>query len=692
MPAELRSEDIDRALSALNHEFGRSEMLMSLAPIRFMAAGGLVAVKYFDVRETTTDIDCFADPNVDRAEKYRGEIMDAVERVAETLGLDAGWFNDKLKVFIKAEKRLELFLQSVSQGIIIFKGPNLEVYAAPIEWQLECKLCRIQACTATRDIFLDVLDALALIKHKKGDGPPLARESCIDEEAFLPERYTFFNIDELKKAAAKSVGAEKCVSVVELSDPETEPDYICTKVFRLVMDDGSAVIARITDSYHNPARLTTASMVATMDFASHILGIPVPKVIVWNADADNPVQSEYIIMEPAAGMQSSKVWSKLSLPEKKMIVKQFVEMEKKMLSVSFTRYGSLYFADERFPGCVEAEVREAPSASLAAEIESRYVIGPVADIEVCWHRERKNNSINRGPWKRPEDYLHAIVRRGMAWLLQQAIKRSPDESSNDIDSLSLLGHNLALCGKFDKVVEYLLPKNRALVRSTIWHQDLDHHNVFIEGGKISGIIDWENVWARPLLLQALWFPKVIDFQDEWRRELEQPYGARCIQREHQTSILNRMYLRDTKSENQLLHEVYEFPYGRTISEVVSSSWNFDFEDLQAYLIDIQTNWAEICPELACPIEFTEGELEFPECEFELPEGASKEWRKLEPLMKDNMSDMKESDWERPHEFRDDGWTSNKGYDSACDFLINECREGLGRLKGEEWAQAERVTR
>ncbi|KAI1757055.1 hypothetical protein F4782DRAFT_481090 [Xylaria castorea] len=67
--------DIQEALSALDKEFGKSDLLMGLAPIRFMTSGGTLAVKYFHVRTTTKDVDCFTDPNVDAAEDYREEIM-----------------------------------------------------------------------------------------------------------------------------------------------------------------------------------------------------------------------------------------------------------------------------------------------------------------------------------------------------------------------------------------------------------------------------------------------------------------------------------------------------------------------------------------------------------------------------------------------------------------------------------------
>ena len=74
---------------------------------------------------------------------------------------------------------------------------------------------------------------------------------------------------------------------------------------------------------------------------STTLGIPVPKVLSWSAVNDNPVESEYIIMEGATGVQLSKVWDEMKLREKFRIVEDLVEMEKKLLSVTFKRWADL---------------------------------------------------------------------------------------------------------------------------------------------------------------------------------------------------------------------------------------------------------------------------------------------------------------------------------------------------------------
>ena len=57
------------------------------------------------------------------------------------------------------------------------------------------------------------------------------------EEERLRERYRKFDVEELKRIAAESIGAKTCVSMIKLA----EGGY--NKVFRLVMDNGSVAVA-----------------------------------------------------------------------------------------------------------------------------------------------------------------------------------------------------------------------------------------------------------------------------------------------------------------------------------------------------------------------------------------------------------------------------------------------------------------
>lgn len=56
---------------------------------------------------------------------------------------------------------------------------------------------------------------------------------------------------------------------------------------------------------------------------------------------NNPVGSEYIIMEEAPGVKLEDVWSDLPLEQKIAITKDLITLEKKMISVSFNRSGTI---------------------------------------------------------------------------------------------------------------------------------------------------------------------------------------------------------------------------------------------------------------------------------------------------------------------------------------------------------------
>ena len=75
-----------------------------------------------------------------------------------------------------------------------------------------------------------------------------------------------------------------------------------------------------------------------MEFARTILNIPVPKVLAWSATNQNPVDAEYIIMEEAKGTQLHEVWERFELRNKLDVIQDIVDIERKLLSVSFSKY------------------------------------------------------------------------------------------------------------------------------------------------------------------------------------------------------------------------------------------------------------------------------------------------------------------------------------------------------------------
>lgn len=78
-----------------------------------------------------------------------------------------------MAIFVTKKTRQALFEQSIEQGITLFKGENLEVLAAPIEWTLERKLRRIHAANWDRKAEIDIADAVAFLKllKERNNGP-----------------------------------------------------------------------------------------------------------------------------------------------------------------------------------------------------------------------------------------------------------------------------------------------------------------------------------------------------------------------------------------------------------------------------------------------------------------------------------------------------------------------------------------
>ncbi|OAA66310.1 hypothetical protein ISF_04148 [Cordyceps fumosorosea ARSEF 2679] len=78
---------------------------------------------------------------------------------------NADWLNDQLAIFVRRDKRRALFLESVQQGIILYEGDNLLVYAGRLDWALERKVRRVaHAKDRRRDKNVDTTDAAAIIK------------------------------------------------------------------------------------------------------------------------------------------------------------------------------------------------------------------------------------------------------------------------------------------------------------------------------------------------------------------------------------------------------------------------------------------------------------------------------------------------------------------------------------------------
>lgn len=73
--------------------------------------------------------------------------------------------------------------------------------------------------------------------------------------------------------------------------------------------------------------------------------IPIPKILAWSDDPSNPIGSEYIIMEHAAGVQLHQRWPTMDLSERLHCIRNIFLTLKDLAKLKFSTYGSLYLAD-----------------------------------------------------------------------------------------------------------------------------------------------------------------------------------------------------------------------------------------------------------------------------------------------------------------------------------------------------------
>ncbi|KAF7172728.1 hypothetical protein CNMCM5623_004903 [Aspergillus felis] len=190
------------------------------------------------------------------------------------------------------------------------------------------------------------------------------------------------------------------------------------------------------------------------------------------------------------------------------------------------------------------------------------------------------------------------------------------DSQNHLDA-----HN-ELYSKFLHVPDYLLPNNKELNRSTIWHWDIHAPNLFVEGHNVTGLIDWQGVWAGRLFFQAR-RPKLVAYNGEIMLEFPENY--------------------------------------KDIEDKYVRAWIW----AQVYLIRVARHWYELNHEVACPNKFTDEELK---THYREGEG----WNEQADF------------WDALRGFVDrDGWTSNEDYERALETFAELRELGLQALTGDE---------
>ncbi|KAF1953450.1 hypothetical protein CC80DRAFT_518300 [Byssothecium circinans] len=433
------------------------------------------------------------------------------------------------------------------------------------------------------------------------------------------QRHVRFNVEELGRRAAEAIEAHTCISI------EKYPDGMYNKSMLLTMDNGSQVVAKVPNPNAGMPHFTTASEAATMEFARTLLDTPIPKVLAWNSKArENSVGAEYIIMEKAPGIELERIWPQMKIEDRLAVVKTIARFQKTWTSVSFKKFGGLYYAKD-----LDRTALEEPLYVNEGGVEikdERFAIGPSTGRE-NFDDGRAIVDFDRGPWDTLEKYHAAIGHREIAAVKYLAqLPKSPVTLCGPGTYIPTRERKLQALDCYLKLLKFILPADSSTSSPHLWHGDLHVANIFVdpsEPTKIVSLVDWQSTEIAPLYFHARQ-PYIIDYDGPPVNGLERPKLLENInemgpdaKKEAQALFYNQslcvLYNTLTHLQNPRLYAALQFQQSPNY-DLLSLARNLLIDGEMTYLAlaaDLKSTWHELpgAKDFPYPLSFTNEERE-----------------------------------------------------------------------------------
>ncbi|KAH9886024.1 kinase-like domain-containing protein [Cubamyces lactineus] len=435
-------------------------------------------------------------------------------------------------------------------------------------------------------------------------------------------RITPFDVDALEQAACRSVAARRCISWYKIGEGSFN------RVFLLRFDNEAEAAVRIPFPVAGDVCRVTASEVATMCFVHDkwlgdgAQGAPIPpKVLAWNASYDNPAKTPYIITEYAPGVPLLSRWFDIRGLEVKPSLQDIFALESRLLHHAFSRYGSLYFAEDIPDGtnCCWLYADSHSKTPKDIEIAKKYRIGPVASRD-WWRGRYQTVDANRGPW--PD--MKSIIISAAKFQLD-ALDTIIDLSSTFVKSkpsdIHLLRRLLEICLR---AAPSIVPTDPDMTTPVLQHPDLSSSNLIIpaEGPvRITHAIDWQGAAILPFCTQAAMPTAVVytgklvklnPFYPEWPENYDElpPEQQELVDFHHRLACRHVVYQRMVMSGDKVRSKIAHLRQGEPLANLVPQVLRCIADGpqaLRADLIRLQENWREFSDD-PCPIDFTPDEI------------------------------------------------------------------------------------
>lgn len=233
--------------------------------------------------------------------------------------------------------------------------------------------------------------------------------------------------------------------------------------------------------------LKTSSEVATLNYVRQVLSTNIPEVLAYSASADNSLRFEWQIQTVVAGRPLRKVWRAMSMEKKEGLTKVIAYTQSRLLGPEhrFDAIGSLYFQE------VNGEV-DNNDHSTVKDSKSVFRLGRMVSPEF-YCGSQLDATIQRGPYPSSSSWFEDRL------ILKSTQAETACSSAEDEDDIEIALSAAQLADRIRTSLPTLIPPGQDTLQTGLWHHDLNMSNILIDDdGNLTGIVDWENISARPL--------------------------------------------------------------------------------------------------------------------------------------------------------------------------------------------------
>lgn len=279
--------------------------------------------------------------------------------------------------------------------------------------------------------------------------------------------------------------------------------------------------------------LKTESEIATMRWMGRNISLPIPKVLAFQSDCQNPTGFEWILMEKMSGVMLDEAWWKIDISAKENLARHLA----RYLARHLARLCSELFdvQMELIGSPFEIHDPDRPMTYLGLSVSVDFITRNAACIA------------DRGPFASPTEWVRTMFdaaeddcryRLDLA-KKAEAMKANARNNSGqgDIDTASdandITGDDkyldedpedleiaLSILTRLRSHITNFFPEDEITEPTMLVHHDPHRQNILVdESGQLTAILDWECVSTMPLSV-ACNFPKVPTTKprmEDWRR-------------------------------------------------------------------------------------------------------------------------------------------------------------------------------